>query len=182
MLIRSLLALSLAAFLSLPVQAEEPMRDYTPPPPSQWSYLSDQVMGGVSQGQARVEGSGAQAYLHLTGDVSTKNRGGFIQSRVDLPRPFPTDAQGIVLRVRGNGERYFVHLRTSGTLLPWQFYQAGFDTSGDWTEVRIPFTAFKPSGRLLRKTPRASSVTSLGVVAYGRDHQADLSARWVGIY
>jgi hypothetical protein len=27
--------------------------------------------------------------------------------------------------VRGNNQRYFVHLPTGGTPLPWQYYQAG---------------------------------------------------------
>lgn len=161
--------------------AQTQMADYTPPAPEQWTYLSDQVMGGVSEGSAQLEGSGADAYLRLQGDVSTQNRGGFIQTRVDLADPIPADATGIVLRVRGNGEDYFVHLRTRGTVLPWQFYQAAFPTNEDWTEIRIPFNAFAPSGRLMRKALRPDAITSLGFAAYGRDHRADLSAHWIGI-
>jgi hypothetical protein len=66
--------------------------------------------------------------------------------------------------------------------LPWHFYQAAFATSDDWTEVRIPFDAFAASGRFMRKALRPEAITSLGFVAYGREHRADLSARWVGIY
>ncbi|MEQ8902707.1 MAG: hypothetical protein RID11_17175 [Roseovarius sp.] len=54
--------------------------------------------------------------------------------------------------------------------------------TSDWQELRVPFTAFVPSGALLRDTPDPASVTSLAAVAYGRDHQADLSFRWVGVY
>ena len=46
---------------------------------------------------------------------------------LDLPDAVPSDATGVRLVVRGNAERYFVHLRTTGTVLPWQYYQAGFD-------------------------------------------------------
>lgn len=171
------LCLILGLAMSGPARSD-PMPDYVPPPLGQWSYLGDEVMGGVSQGRARVEGD----HLRLTGDVSTENRGGFIQTRVQIETRFPEAAQGIVIRVRGNGERYFVHLRTGGTVLPWQYYQAGFDTTGDWQELRLPFAAFEPSGALLRKTPRPETVTSLGFVAYGRDHRADLEAEWLGLY
>ena len=75
-----------------------------------------------------------------------------------------------------------MHLRSGGTVLPWQYYQAGFDAARGWTEIRLPFTAFKASGRLLRRVPRAQGLTSLGVVAYGRDHEARIDVREVGFY
>ena len=74
-----------------------------------WSYLADTVMGGVSQGQARMEGG----VLRLTGRVSTANNGGFIQTRMRLDDGLPDGARGLRLRVRGNGERYFIHIRTT---------------------------------------------------------------------
>ena len=177
------LALCLAVtFAAMPSHADSPVSTYTPPPPREWSYISDQVMGGVSRGQAQIMTADGRTYLHLTGNVSTANNGGFIQTRVALERRPPAGAQGVVIRVRGNGERYFVHLRTTGTILPWQYYQAPFDTTASWQDIRIPFAAFKPSGKLLRATPRAQSVTSVGFVAFGHDYAADLSAEWVGLY
>ena len=182
MLMRVLTSLAIFCYMAgaMPsdAHADNLLHTYAPPPPEDWIYLSDQVMGGVSQGQAHVEGE----HLRLTGDVSTANRGGFIQVRSDVSTPFPETASGVVIRVRGNGERYFVHLRTRGTVLPWQYYQAPFETTGTWQDLRVPFTAFTPSGRMLRSVPRPETVTSLGFVAYGRDHRADLSAMWVGIY
>ncbi len=35
---------------------------------------------------------------------------------------------------------------------------------------------------MLRATPLPDTVTSLGIVAYGRDHRADVTARWIGLY
>ncbi|MBJ6722702.1 CIA30 family protein [Bacillus sp. PR5] len=84
--------------------------------------------------------------------------------------------------IRGNDQRYFVHLRTRGTILPWQYYQAGFEVNGSWTEVRLPFTDFAPSGPLLRDVPRAEGLTSVGIVAYGRNHDADISVQELGFY
>jgi hypothetical protein len=151
-------------------------------PDNSWTYVSDQVMGGVSEGRARIDTVDGQPVLHLTGQVSTANRGGFIQARVTLDAAPPATSQGVILRVRGNGQGYFVHLRTSGTVLPWQYYQAPFPTTADWADVRIPFDAFKASGNLLRGAIRPDSIRSLGIVAYGRDHSADVSVMWAGFY
>ena len=147
-----------------------------------WSYFSDQVMGGVSEERSSFEEEGGLPILHLTGKVSTANRGGFIQARRKLDAPLPATTRGVVLNVRGNNQTYFIHLRTSGTVLPWQYYQASFEVSDTWREVRIPFDAFTASGRLLRKTPDVGALRSLAVVAFGRDHSADLSVRAVGFY
>ena len=41
-----------------------------------WQYISDQVMGGVSDGQVTLEQDGEMYYARLTGNVSTRNYGG----------------------------------------------------------------------------------------------------------
>lgn len=135
----------------------------------EWTYLADTVMGGESRGQARIE-DGA---LHLAGEVSTANRGGFIQARTEVEGA-PGTARGLVIRVRGNGEAYFIHLRTRRTRLPWQYYQARFETGPDWRDVILPWAAFAPSGGLLPSPPASGDVRSVGLVAYGRDHRADV--------
>ncbi|WP_135506264.1 CIA30 family protein [Roseovarius aestuariivivens] len=140
-----------------------------------WRFFTDQVMGGVSTGEGRVATEGGVRFLRLTGTVSTKNRGGFIQARRDLDAPLPEDASALRIRVRGDGETYFIHLRTRATALPWQYYQVAFRAARNWQEITLPFTAFKPSGRLLPGTPRPERVTSVALVAYGRDHEPDVS-------
>lgn len=147
-------------------------------PATPWRYLSDRVMGGVSEGGAEVSGGA----IRLAGRVSTENRGGFIQVRTELAAPLPADVAGVEVEARGNGERYFVHLRTRGLVLPWQYYQAGFDTGAAWRRVRLALTDFRASGALMRATPRAEDVTSVGLVAYGRDHEAALEVRRVAFY
>ena len=84
--------------------------------------------------------------------------------------------------MRGNNQRYFVHLRTGGTVLPWQYYQAGFDVAQEWSEIRLPLTAFKASGWLLRDIPLADSLKSVAIVAFGRDHQVEIDVREIGFY
>ena len=105
-----------------------------------WDY-TDGVMGGVSTGQVAFLKEGDQPFARMTGTVSTENNGGFIQMRMDLPDGAPDDATGVRLVARGNDQQYFVHLRTSGTVLPWQYYQAGFEVTGNWAELRLPTCA-----------------------------------------
>ena len=47
----------------------------------EWKFQSDQVMGGVSQGDASLVQDGDMFFFRLTGDVSTRNNGGFVQFR-----------------------------------------------------------------------------------------------------
>ena len=162
--------------------AEDAMLEFSLSEPARWDYFSDQVMGGISEGKVTFEDVDEQPVLRLTGRVSTANRGGFIQARTKLEQALPETAQGIVLVVRGNTQPFYLHLRTKWTVLPWQFYQAKFDTSQTWQEVRIPFEAFSPYGGLLGKSFKISDVRSIAVVAFGRDHDADLSVRAIGVY
>ncbi len=184
---RSLTYLVLAAALVLgstaPTTAEETLiEDFMMQPETRWRFFSDQVMGGVSTGQVAFTQEHGQPIARMTGWVSTANRGGFIQMRLDLSAPPPADTVGIRLVVRGNGQRYFVHLRTAGTVLPWQYYQAGFDVRESWQEIRLPLAEFNASGALLRQSPRALSLKSVAVVAYGRDHDARIDVREIGFY
>lgn len=142
-----------------------------------WRFLTDQVMGGQSTGNLALGTEDGKRHASLSGQVSTANRGGFIQMRRDLTGPPPDGAIGVRLIVRGNDQRYFVHLRTTGTVLPWQFYQAGFDVTDIWSRIDLPFDAFAASGALLRRVPRAADVTSIAVAAYGRDHAARIDVR-----
>lgn len=187
MLIRGLILFSLAVLLvasrATPVLAEPTkIEDFTMQPETRWRFITDGVMGGVSTGEVAFVQDGGRHYARMTGRVSTANRGGFIQMRLDLLGPPLKDSTGVRLMVRGNDQRYFVHLRTTGTILPWQYYQAGFDVTRGWTEVRLPFDAFVASGALLRTEIQARSLTSVAVVAYGRDHEAEIDVREVGFY
>lgn len=73
--------------------------------------------------------------------------------RHKLGTPLNSNITGIRMVVHGNSQKYFVHLRTKGTVLPWQYYQASFNTTNQWSEIRLPLSIFKPSGRMLRSKP-----------------------------
>ena len=114
--------------------------------------------------------------MRLEGLVSTANNGGFIQIRTKITNGVK-NAEGILLKVRGNGENYYIHLNTDETIfLPQQYryyYQAIFPTSKDWTEVRLPFsTEFKRSNAKLSKSFDGNQIRTMGILAYGKDHNA----------
>jgi len=189
---RGLIPLLMAAVLICaalpPVIAETPpaqtamIEDFKMQPETRWRFFTDQVMGGVSTGGVDFATEDGHAFARMAGRVSTANSGGFIQMRLDLANPQPEGTTGVRLMVRGNNQRYFVHLRTGGTMLPWQYYQAGFDVSQSWAEVRLPLESFAASGALLRSVPRPGSLASVAIVAYGRDHDAWIDVREVGFY
>lgn len=156
--------------------------DFSGTPQTRWEFISDQVMGGVSTGQVTLRPENGQTVLHLAGSVSTANKGGFIQARLKLPDRLSKDAEGLEVKVKGNGQTYYIHARTSGTVLPWNFYQAPFDTTEDWQVLRIPFQQFEAQGVLLRNTLAADAVKSVAVVAFGRDHTADVSVASIAFY
>jgi hypothetical protein len=176
------LALLLAMVPGMALAEDAMTLRFDPGAETEWRFFTDQVMGGVSTGQVTILTEGDARFARMTGSVSTDNNGGFIQMRADLAEAAPPEAEGVRLIVRGNSQRYFVHLRTRGTRLPWQYYQAGFDVGPDWREVRLPFDAFTASGALLPGTPRPDRVSSVGVVAYGRDHAARIDVIEVGFY
>lgn len=170
------------AFAETPLSREAVIAEFRMTPDAHWRFFADQVMGGVSTGGVTFALEGGTPFARMTGRVSTTNRGGFIQMRMELSGPAPAGASGVRLVVRGNDQCYFVHLRTDGTVLPWQYYQAGFAVTAAWAEVRLPFEAFAPSGAPMRRQPGPASLTSVAIVAYGRDHDARIDVQAVGFY
>jgi len=168
----ALVAATVAATVAAPVAAQvaaQVVEDFDPAQ-GQWRFFTDQVMGGQSDGRAVI----TDGALHLTGQVSTANNGGFIQARRDLPQGLPQATTALNLRVRGDGQRYFVHLRSTATRLPWHYYQAEFQTTRDWQDVTLPLADFVPSGALLARTIAPERLRSIAIVAFGRDHSADV--------
>jgi hypothetical protein len=150
---------------------------------SEWRLLTDQVMGGVSTGSLSLDRYLGRDCLRIKGQVFTQNNGGFVQIALDLTADKPYDAsayEGIVLDVAGNNEQYNLHLRTSGLWLPWQSYRAGFKATDQWNTIKIPFAQLKPY-RTTRAL-RTDKIKRLGLVAIGREFNADLCVGSVKFY
>jgi len=144
----------------------------------QWVYLADRVMGGISEGTAQFE----DQVIRLSGEVSTANNGGFIQVRSPVLWEAAKGKTGIRLTVKGNGDQYFLHIRSTDTRLPWHYYQHSFQASGAWSEISLPFEDFEKSSSLLRATLGESKIKTIGIVAYGKDYSADVSVKRLEFY
>jgi hypothetical protein len=151
---------------------------------TEWQAFTDQVMGGVSNGRATREIVDRRPSVLLRGEVSLANNGGFIQVALPLAsRGDVLDASeytGVRLTARGNGEDYYVHLRTGDTRRPWQYYQARFATGGAWQEIDIPFEAFAAEN--LRAPLDSSKLRRLGIVAAKKAMSAEVAVAHIAFY
>ena len=79
---------------------------------AQWSAVSDNVMGGISEVSFYEVQDTEKNFYRLEGSVSTKNNGGFIQSILRNNQ----DAQnynGLRITVRGTPDDYYIWLRNT---------------------------------------------------------------------
>ena len=151
-------------------------------PASRWRFFTDTVMGGASSGSMAFHNELNQRFARMTGLVSMANNGGFIQMQMRMEKPLPAGSQGVRLIARGNDQRYFIHLRSARTRLPMAFYRASFDAAPDWREIRLGFCQFSASNPALPAQIAPEDVAAIAVVAYGRDHAADISVSEIGFY
>ncbi len=141
---------------------------------NEWTYIADNVMGGVSKGGVEFDLGDGDDHALLSGNVSTANNGGFIQIRRQLKDIDLSKAKSIRLYARGNNEKYYIFLRSTGTILPWQYYSYEFTVNEEYNEFIMPIKDFKRSGALLAKQINPKKITSVAIVAYGRDHAAEI--------
>ena len=149
-----------------------------------WQYISDQTMGGVSNGQAVLDKDGDMIFARLTGNVSTANNGGFLQIRttfsfIDLTN-INKQIKGVRLNTKGNGEIYHIFIRTSETRSYRDFYSATFVANSEWQIVDLPFDKFKH--RFSNKPLEGDDIRTFGIVAYGRDFISDVSVSEIIFY
>ena len=144
---------------------------------NEWYFITDQVMGGVSTGTYNYKKINNDNVVKITGNVSTKNNGGFIQVRRNLNNINLKNAKNVEVIAKGNNEKYFIHLRTNFTLLPWQYYQHSFTVKKNFKNFILPIHNFKKSGFLLPDKISPKNIKSIGIVAFGRDHKAELTVK-----
>ena len=151
---------------------------------TRWTAFTDQVMGGLSQAQARYDTVDGKACLRLDGFVRLENRGGFIQVALPLvvcDHPFDAShLRGLRLRVRGTGAPFQVHLRSTQQRMPWEHYSAEAWAEDAWTQIDVPFHAFKPE--MTQGILDLSRLTRLGIVVAKRPGPASLAIAGVGFH
>lgn len=150
---------------------------------TQWRMVTDQVMGGVSNGELTLDNFNGKNCLRMRGDVSTDNNGGFIQMALDLTKDGAFDASpyaGAEIIVYGNNEHYNMHFRTTDLWLPWQSYRYSFKAISDWQTIHIAFKDIK-AYRTTTKFHK-DKLKRIGLVAIGRDFKADLCVASIKLY
>ncbi|MFK8040781.1 CIA30 family protein [Congregibacter sp.] len=149
-----------------------------------WQYVSDTVMGGISQGLAHHESVEGRQALVLRGSVSLENNGGFIQAALDLGATGQflnaSAAAGIAVSITGDGRSYALNLRTGDTQQPWQSYRCSVDTDSHWHTHYLPFTAFTP--HRLEQALDTRSLRRIGLIAIGSPGAVRVAISRVAFY
>lgn len=146
-----------------------------------WSVVNDGVMGGRSAGFVAIEAG----TLRFTGTLVTQG-GGFTSARarrdIDL-----SGMLGLEMRVRGSGRQFEVELDDG-----LRFYgrnvsrRASFTSTGEWTVIRVPFTALRSSifGQDVDAPPiDLARVRGVGIyIADGQDGAFRLEVDYIRAY
>ena len=148
-----------------------------------WSFFTDGVMGGFSEGKASISKVDDIKCYQMTGNVTTKNNGGFIQFRTILsPLIKANKYEGIYIKIYGNNKNYSLHLRTKLTLAPWQYYSYSFVAKSEWIKIKAPFKNFKKSNFYQPKELYNQSIKSIGLVAAFDNFYANICLAEIGLY
>lgn len=113
-----------------------------------WTVVNDSVMGGVSRSAIERTDDGTGLFR---GELSLEHDGGFASVRTPVGPIDPAAADGLEVRVRGDGRTYQLRLRTSDRF-DGVAYRADIETvDGEWTTKPLPFADFLPTfrGRIL---------------------------------
>ena len=142
-----------------------------------WRFVKDQVMGGKSEGYMLLKESTNQDFdfISAKGTVSTDG-GGFLMFRKEINADNLNDFSKIKFKARGNNEKYFIHIKTKGSIFPWVRYLAEFEVIEKWQDFEIEFTEFI---RYSNKSPKKRNLNPkkiklIGVEASGRDFDMDI--------
>ena len=151
---------------------------------SAWRIVNDTVMGGVSSSAMKRS---AKGWAVFTGNVSLENNGGFASARSPRLQQSLDAYEGIAIRVRADGKRYKVGLRTDDAF-DGIIHQAPFDTKiGEYQLIKIPFSNFVPTyhGRRLSEDNRMSPKTIRSVSFLISDRQKGyfrIEIDWIKAY
>ena len=157
-----LYALSLMAAHGGP-PATGALYDFDAPSEVRWQVVNDGVMGGRSTGRVA---SNEPGILRFSGDLSLENNGGFSQIRTNVAGSEFKGADGVEIRVRGDGREYQLRLRTTDAFDGVAYRQHFKTTPGEWVEFEAAYEDFLPviRGRLLSNAPAldADSIRQVG--------------------
>jgi hypothetical protein len=150
---------------------------------TRWRVGPERLADGSADVRWGVETVREERCYRMSGRVSEAAPRGVARMTLDLAqggRPLDaSDFRALRLRVRGNGEAYGVHLRTSDNVAPWDHYAATFVASPEWRDIDFPFAMFERARRRGDVDPKR--LLQLAVVGLERDLAADVCVSAVGL-
>lgn len=187
MKIRSAIAATILACQPATAGASPAVAEFNPEESEKldWRVVDDGVMGGLSQGRHEIEKDGI---LRFFGNLSLENNGGFSSLRTANVMLDLGAAEGVSLRVKGDGRSYQLRFSTDARHRGQEMsFQAPFPTTkGEWTEVRVPFTRFIGTWRgqgLPDKVLDPSKIRRLGLLlADKKQGPFELRVDWIRTY
>ena len=72
--------------------------------------------------------------------------------------------------------------RISMQLMSWQYYQSKFIATKEWQGIELTLKGFKKSNFYQPSTVASVDIQTLGIVAIGRDFQANIDLRYIELY
>lgn len=183
----ALAAAVFSAYLASPLASQESsierIIDFEGDVVGEWFVVNDGVMGGRSSSALTAESDGVALF---EGYLSLENNGGFASVRTRVPANALAGASRIILRVRGDGKRYQVRLRTDGRFDGIAF-GASFDTTaGRWSTVELPLQSFEPTFRGYRPPGVGpldpSQISQVGIMLTdGQEGRFRLEMDWIAV-
>jgi len=150
-----------------------------------WRVVNDGVMGGLSKGNFGVSGEGI---LTFRGMLSLENNGGFSSIRTEKVELDLSDADGLLVRAKGDGRTYQMRFGTDARFRGMEVsFMAEFRTKkGEWVEVKIPFTNFKGSFRGMKLKDEVfdpSKISRVGLLLADKNPgEFELNVDWIRTY
>ena len=149
-----------------------------------WEVINDAVMGGLSESRLNMTSDKTALF---EGEVSLENNGGFASVRTDIGDLFLDGFKGLAVRVRGDGKRYRLRVRTVDSSEGFA-YQTSFVTQADtWLTLHLPFSVFEPfyRGVVVPNAPalNRSDIRQIGLmIADKQPGYFRLEIEWVKAY
>jgi monofunctional biosynthetic peptidoglycan transglycosylase len=149
-----------------------------------WRTVNDVVMGGISQSKMIMTDNSTAIFQ---GNLSLENNGGFASVRTNPIDYKIAGYYGIIIRVRGDGRKYQLRLRTDDGF-DGISYRSEFQTTTDkWIIVKLPFDGFVPTfrGRIVPDAPvlAPGNIRQIGfMLADKKEGFFKLEIDWIGAY
>jgi len=164
------------------LEATKSVFAFDDPEASKWRSVNDDVMGGVSKGQMKIDPESGTATF--AGALSRKNNGGFSTVRSESSSLDLGGYAGLIVRVKGDGRTYRIQALSGSNLWQSRIYQAEIETTkGEWREIRVPFNEMNLSvrgRRFLGKTIDGAKVRSVGFsIADKNESPFALEVDWI---